>query len=149
VRELSEGPSLGSSVNFLSEGSLVRDFYNLRMHLEMYTISCKDDVIAGAFAVPVIRGLGGDYQSDIDNLEYKDRTFIVVAKSRFTFPRDHLLTPAMYNAEYPHFFHTEQEIDDMIVANNMQRQVEDITDGHVEDSCVHSDTSSVRSDNSI
>jgi hypothetical protein len=114
-------------------------------HLEKFTISCKDDVIDGAFAVPVIRGFSGDYNSDIDNLDFKDRTFIVVAKTRFTFPRDHLLTPAMYNEEYPHFFHTELEIEDTIVQNDMHRPLEDSIDVHVEGSSVHSDISSVHS----
>ena len=114
-------------------------------NLEMFTISCKDDVIDGAFAVPVIRGLSGDYNSELDNLENKDRTFIVVAKSRFTFPRDHLLTPAMYSEEYAHFFHTETEVEHMILANEMHRPLYDATDVHVEDSYVHSDSSSVSS----
>ena len=121
----------------------VEHCFDVNGDLEMFTISCKDDVIDGAFAVPVLRAHGSDYCSEIEDEEVVGKQWIVVAKSRFDFPRDHLLTASMFNMEYPKLFITEVDIEKIITMHDMRRTREDIieTDVHLDISSVHSDES--------
>jgi len=64
----------------------------LKGKVYMETITCKTDVIDGAFVVPILCGRGSDYLSntDIDENDLSKHQWVVIPKSRFSFPRPHL-----------------------------------------------------------
>jgi hypothetical protein len=111
-------------------------------HLEMLTISCKDDVIDGALGIPVLTGTGSNFDTKVNIRDSVQRQWIVVAKSRYSFPREHLSTPSMYNDQYPTSFPTSAVLDDLIYANSMQRTPDVTSDGILDDYSIHSQCSS-------